>query len=169
MNEERPSLRHGFRLGRLFSEVVGIGIHCLPSSQITHTSILQVNAQDNSGNRCASKYLLYLPNVISEKSQIHTRRYIYCIRTTQVDDLAIWMEKRQAKRQKTTPTRTKTPEPKNPVIGSSCTWRGRELSEFKVVVQRDVDPKQMVPPKFFAFDHLAGYEQCIRVYLRFTC
>jgi len=62
-------------------------------------------------------------------------------------------------------TRERTPqgvrEKEVPVIGSSCTWKRDELDHFKVKVERDVDVRTMIPDKFFLFDHLEEYSECI--------
>jgi hypothetical protein len=73
------------------------------------------------------------------------------------------MSEEQAKRKTTSVDRQRTPPQKNvpPVIGSSCTWRDTELERFKVSVVRDVDPKTMIPLRFFEYDHLEGYKDCI--------
>jgi len=56
---------------------------------------------------------------------------------------------------------TRTPPPQPPAVGSSCTWRDKELSQFNVTVQGNVEPKgNMIPRKFFCFDALPGFEQC---------
>lgn len=47
------------------------------------------------------------------------------------------------------------------VIGSSCTWRDVELEYFNVKLIRDVDVRQVIPEKFFNFDHLEDYNNCI--------
>ena len=61
------------------------------------------------------------------------------------------------------PKNRSTPQPKEeiPVIGSSCTWRESELVHFNVNVRRDVEVRKMIPDKFFRFEHLEGYQQCI--------
>jgi hypothetical protein len=60
--------------------------------------------------------------------------------------------------------RTPSPgEPEGKVIGSSCTWTKEELDRFNVVLTHGVDPKEMIPPKFFKFDKLEAYQKCIFV------
>jgi hypothetical protein len=60
-------------------------------------------------------------------------------------------------------TRDKTPqqvEKETTVIGSSSTWKQEELDHFNVTIKKDVDVRQMIPEKFFVFDHLEEYPQC---------
>jgi hypothetical protein len=62
------------------------------------------------------------------------------------------------------PKKTTIPQPKDPdisVIGSSCTWKDAELESFMVKVERDVDVRKMIPEKFFKFDHLETYKDCL--------
>ena len=75
---------------------------------------------------------------------------------------------RQQARRKGKWREKRTPQPKEqeeeeevPVIGSSCTWRDAELEQFKVRVKRDVDVREMIPEKYFDFDHLPDYIDCI--------
>lgn len=77
-------------------------------------------------------------------------------------DVAMAKAKQQAKRKgrrgpKTPPRQL---EEKIPVIGSSCTLRDAELEHLKVKVTRDVDVRELIPEKFFAFGHLPEYEEC---------
>lgn len=51
------------------------------------------------------------------------------------------------------------------VIGSSCPWRQTQLDAFKVDVERDVAVRDMIPDRFFRFDHLAKYSACCPVEL----
>jgi hypothetical protein len=75
--------------------------------------------------------------------------------------IAIAMSKRQAKR-KTSILPARTPSPKRiDVIGSSCAWGETELDRFQVEVRRDIDPKEMIPDRFFSFDCLEEYRNCI--------
>ena len=67
--------------------------------------------------------------------------------------------KRNGKRKEQRTPQPKEPEP--PVIGSSCTWRDTELDHFKVKVERDVDVRKMIPDRFFSFDNLENYKECI--------
>jgi hypothetical protein len=67
--------------------------------------------------------------------------------------------KRQAERQRETPRTPKKPKvPEKPLIGSSSTWNQDELDRFKVECRTNVDPKSMIPPKFFNFETLEEYE-----------
>ena len=73
--------------------------------------------------------------------------------------------KQQAKRKgnwrgpKTPPRQEE--EERVPIIGSSCTWRDKELDHLKVKVMMGVDVREMIPEKFFGFDHLVDYNECI--------
>jgi hypothetical protein len=77
----------------------------------------------------------------------------------------------QAKVHGNRPGRTslRTPQGKNKeeidVIGSSCTWRQTQLDDFKVDVERDVAVRDMIPDRFFRFDHLEKYSACCPVKL----
>ena len=53
------------------------------------------------------------------------------------------------------------PKPERKVVGSSSTWTKEELDRFNVIVTHDIDPKQMIPHKFFKFDELKEYKICI--------
>jgi hypothetical protein len=55
-----------------------------------------------------------------------------------------------------------TPEhvPQTLTIGSSCTWRAAELDHMKVRIRRDVDVAEMIPERFFNFEHLENYNEC---------
>jgi hypothetical protein len=78
-------------------------------------------------------------------------------------DVAMAKAKQQAKRKgnyRGSKTPPKQKEQEIPVIGSSCTWRDAELDHLKVRVRRDVDVKELIPEKFFEFDHLEEYEEC---------
>jgi hypothetical protein len=73
---------------------------------------------------------------------------------------------RQQARRKGKWREKRTPQPKEqeekvPIIGSSCTWRDAELGQFNVSVNRDVNVREMIPEKFFHFDHLPDYIDCI--------
>src|SRR5579859_4973930 len=71
---------------------------------------------------------------------------------------------RQHAKRSSQKTRFKTPQREEtkeiPVIGSSCTWRENELDHFGVEVKRDVDVWEMIPEKFFDFEHLEEYAEC---------
>jgi len=73
--------------------------------------------------------------------------------------------KQQAKRKgnwrgpKTPPRQEE--EERVPIIGSSCTWRDKELDHLKVKVVMGVDAREMIPEKFFGFGHLVDYNECI--------
>ena len=69
-------------------------------------------------------------------------------------------EKRQQKRAIVTDANTpRKPEtPQIPVIGSGSTWGEDELDMFKVIVEGDVDAKQMIPEKWFDFGGLEHYQ-----------
>ena len=71
-------------------------------------------------------------------------------------------EKKQSKNKQRDNTTTPQPndQPIIPVIGSSCTWRASELDHFNVDLDTDIDVHGMIPPQFFAFDHLDGYKEC---------
>jgi hypothetical protein len=77
--------------------------------------------------------------------------------------IAMAKAKQQAKRKgnwrgpKTPPRQVE----KIPIIGSSCTWRDEELDHLKVKVLTDVDVRELIPEKFWRFDHLEYYEECI--------
>jgi hypothetical protein len=77
--------------------------------------------------------------------------------TGDTTDVAMAQAKQQAKRkgklmaQKTPPRQE---DEKIPVVGSSCTWRDAELDHLKVKVQRDVDVRELIPEKFWRFEHL---------------
>ena len=43
---------------------------------------------------------------------------------------------------------------------SASTWRRMELDQCGVVVQRDIDPSEMIPQKFFDFSKLRHYAEC---------
>jgi hypothetical protein len=61
-------------------------------------------------------------------------------------------------------TREKTPQQvqkETPIVGSSSTWKREELDHFNVMIKKDVDVSRMIPEKFFAFDHLEEYLQCL--------
>jgi len=78
-------------------------------------------------------------------------------------DVAMAKAKQQAKRKSNwrgpkTPSRQE--QEKIPVIGSSCTWRDAELDHLKVKVQRDVDVRELIPEKFWRFEHLTYYKEC---------
>jgi hypothetical protein len=68
-------------------------------------------------------------------------------------------EKRQQKKAPVTATSTprKRETPQIPVIGSGSTWGEDELDMFKVIVEGDVDVKQMIPEKWFDFGGLEHY------------
>ena len=58
----------------------------------------------------------------------------------------------------------RTPPPigkEKAVIGSSCTWRDDKIKDFKVRVDRDVDVRKLIRSKFFVFDHIENYKDCI--------
>jgi hypothetical protein len=46
-------------------------------------------------------------------------------------------------------------------VGSSCTWGSEELEQFRVTVQLDKDPTEMIPAVFFNFDQLQNYAECM--------
>lgn len=78
-------------------------------------------------------------------------------------DIAMAKERQAKRKGRRRAQRTPQPkEPEQPVIGSSCTWRGAELDHFKVKVKRDVNVRRMIPDRFFNFDHLKDYKECIR-------
>ena len=70
--------------------------------------------------------------------------------------------KPQLKRSKSeiprTPKRVKQDEMK--VVESSCTGRQDELDRFHMDVVHGIDPKDMIPRKFFDFKDLERYEKC---------
>ena len=71
---------------------------------------------------------------------------------------------RKKKRAGIGPKRTPPPKPpKIEVIGSSCTWGDEQLTTFKVDVKskRDVNPIEIIPEKFFKFDHLNRFSKCL--------
>ena len=80
-------------------------------------------------------------------------------------DVAMAKAKQQAKRKgnwrgpKTPPRQEE--EERVPIIGSSCTWRDKELDHLKVKVVMGVDAREMIPEKFWGFDHLVDYNECI--------
>ena len=107
-----------------------------------------------------------------QKRPIHSPRYILYTpmpwreRPSQAStDKCVCLAIRMSVRHNEHPTaskNTRTPTPQPPAVGSSCTWRDKELYRFKVTVQRNVQPNgDMIPPKFFCFDGVPGYEQCI--------
>ena len=73
--------------------------------------------------------------------------------------IAMEGEKRQQKRATVTGVNTpRKPEtPQVSVIGSGSTWGEDELDMFKVIVEEDMDAKQMVPEKWFDFGGLEHY------------
>ena len=78
-------------------------------------------------------------------------------------DVAMAKAKQQTKRKGNwrglkTPPRQE--DEKIPVIGSSCTWRDAELDHLKVKVQRVVDVRELIPEKFWRFEHLKYYKEC---------
>ena len=99
----------------------------------------------------------------------HEGKLSLCTRVTVTNcvcELAIAMSEVHAKRE--TPRRTRQPKEVVQVIGSSCTWRDPEIEQFKVDVQRDVDPKQMIPERFFNFEQLEGYLECTFSFYSFS-
>jgi hypothetical protein len=84
-------------------------------------------------------------------------------------DVAMAKAKQQAKWKgnwrgpKTPPMQVE--EEKMPVIGSSCTWRDKELDHLKVKVVTGVEAKEMIPEKFLEFGHLMDYNECILLLL----
>lgn len=84
--------------------------------------------------------------------------------------VALEKSKQHAKRPGRTAQRTpQRPKKKEiPVIGSSCTWKSDELDHLKVIIERDVDVRTMIPERFFRFDHLEEYPECksaVRIWL----
>jgi hypothetical protein len=80
-------------------------------------------------------------------------------------DKAMAKARQQAKR-KGKWRKQRTPQPKEKesvirVIGSSCTWKDAELDHFNVKLKRDVDVRKVIPGKFFNFDRLEDYNDCI--------
>src|SRR5947207_563480 len=58
-----------------------------------------------------------------------------------------------------------TPQPKEKIqiIGSSCTWNASELEHFKITLRTDVNVYEMIPERFFNFDHFEDYKDCIYI------
>lgn len=78
---------------------------------------------------------------------------------------AIVKAKQDAKKQKKADrTRDKTPQVEKKeilIIGSSSTWKLDELKHFNVKIEKDIDVTKMIPQRYFAFDHLERYTQCL--------
>ena len=106
-----------------------------------------IRATDVRLNSTASKKVHF-----SKEGKSHS---LHSAKTT-----AIAMSRRQAKRQVSKPPRMPSP-PNQAVIGSSCTWGEFELECFHVTVQWDVDPLEIIPERFFVFDHLEEFQNCI--------
>ena len=72
--------------------------------------------------------------------------------------------KTQSKRKKLR-NMAKTPElsQKALTMSSSCTWGDVEFDHLKVDIQRDVNVREMIPEKFFSFEKLESYAECMRV------
>lgn len=146
------------------------GLHFLPA----------VDAATDFPHRCPSEHLPLRLCSLKTESPIRQRRWSPCPQapvlalyplprrrrrrttlamTADHSYVAVRMSEIQETRQSTF-RQKRTPEPKPPVVGSSCTWRDRELSQFNVTVQSDVDPRLMIPQRFFTFDHLKYYRDC---------
>ena len=70
--------------------------------------------------------------------------------------LMVAMDK--AAEQEQRPSTPKNPKPTKPkTVGSSCTWRNDELQRFAVQLEYGVDPRRMIPDKFWEFDALSMY------------
>jgi hypothetical protein len=64
----------------------------------------------------------------------------------------------KAAEQEQRPSTPKNPKPTKPkTVGSSCTWRNDELQRFAVQLEYGVDPRRMIPDKFWEFDTLSMY------------
>ena len=73
-------------------------------------------------------------------------------------------ERKQKKRLNSTartPKKSKAPE--KHIIGSSSTWNGDELHQFKVQQGGQADPKLLIPEKWFEFVNLEHYQSGIYV------
>lgn len=68
--------------------------------------------------------------------------------------------KKQTKRQNAAPRTPKKPKPpaRPTLIGSGSTWTHEELDRLKVRAE-EVDPKRMIPEKWFDFNSLEPYER----------
>ena len=66
-------------------------------------------------------------------------------------------QEQQRLSQTSTPKPQKTAKDKTETVGSSCTWRQEELDRFAVTVKSNIDPKAMIPPKFWNFNQYEHY------------
>jgi hypothetical protein len=73
--------------------------------------------------------------------------------------IAMEGEKKQQKRATVTGASTpKKKKPENLEIGSSSTWNHDQLDLFKVHPANEVEPKDIIPEKWFDFGNLENYQ-----------
>ena len=78
-------------------------------------------------------------------------------------------ERKQKKRLKTTPRTPKKPKaPERHLIGSSSTWNEDQLELLIVRQGGQVDPKALVPEKWFEFADLERYQSGIYILLFYS-
>ena len=54
-------------------------------------------------------------------------------------------------------------KPEKPEIGSSWTWNHDQLDLFKIHPAREVEPKDIIPEKWFDFGNLENYQSGAKV------
>jgi hypothetical protein len=73
--------------------------------------------------------------------------------------IAMKGEKKQRKRATVNGTTTpKKRKPEKPEIGSSSSWNHDQLDLFKASPAAEVDPKEIIPEKWFDFSDLENYQ-----------
>jgi hypothetical protein len=75
--------------------------------------------------------------------------------------LMVAMEGEKKQQKRATVTGASTPKkrrPDRPEIGSSSTWSHDQLELFKVHPAKEVEPKLIIPEKWFDFRNLENYQ-----------
>ena len=104
-----------------------------------------------------------VPDCRQKPKKSETRRVKFTEEGTSVEEVAdeaMTRGKKQTHSQKTEPRTPKKPKtPVKPLIGSSSTWTEDELDRFNFRRVWNIDPKQMIPGKWFDFSGLEEFPE----------